>query len=96
MNVDVILNAQKHLKFNVSGEQVKVWILEAWRGCSHKKIVAASAVTAFWNLTSIKTRIFAGIFSFKKNVSSDISLNDGTNRVWFVCSIHMFGDLSMA
>ncbi|KAK1437990.1 hypothetical protein QVD17_03791 [Tagetes erecta] len=41
------------------GEQVKVWILEAWGGCSHKKTVAASAVTAFWNLTSIKTRIFA-------------------------------------
>ncbi|KAK9052565.1 hypothetical protein SSX86_029194 [Deinandra increscens subsp. villosa] len=41
------------------GEYVKVWILEAWGGCSHKKIVAASAVTAFWNLTSIRTRIFA-------------------------------------
>ncbi|KAI3812271.1 hypothetical protein L1987_16978 [Smallanthus sonchifolius] len=41
------------------GEYVKVWILEAWGGCSHKKIVAASAATAFWNLTSIKTRIFS-------------------------------------
>ncbi|KAI3714033.1 hypothetical protein L1987_72623 [Smallanthus sonchifolius] len=41
------------------GEYVKVRILEAWGGCSHKKIVAASAVTAFWNLTSIKTRIFS-------------------------------------
>nr|XP_043607695.1 reticulon-like protein B17 [Erigeron canadensis] len=41
------------------GESVKARILEAWGGCSHKKIVAASVVTAFWNLTSIKTRIFA-------------------------------------
>ncbi|XP_076923045.1 reticulon-like protein B17 [Bidens hawaiensis] len=41
------------------GESMKNWILEAWGGCSHKKLVAASAVTAFWNLTSIKTRIFA-------------------------------------
>ncbi|MFS8031052.1 hypothetical protein Hanom_Chr17g01541221 [Helianthus anomalus] len=41
------------------GENVKARILEAWGGCSHKKIVAGSAVTAFWNLTSIKTRIFA-------------------------------------
>nr|GEW29326.1 reticulon-like protein B17 [Tanacetum cinerariifolium] len=41
------------------GEGLKVRILEAWGGCSHKKIVAGSAITAFWNLTSIKTRIFA-------------------------------------
>ncbi|XP_076957691.1 reticulon-like protein B17 [Bidens hawaiensis] len=41
------------------GESMKNWILEAWGGCSRKKLVAASVVTAFWNLTSIKTRIFA-------------------------------------
>ncbi|XP_071695560.1 reticulon-like protein B17 [Rutidosis leptorrhynchoides] len=41
------------------GECLKERILETWGGCSHKKIVAASVVTAFWNLTSIKTRIFA-------------------------------------
>lgn len=40
-------------------EYVKSWVLEAWGTCSHKKIVAASAVTAFWNMTSIRTRIFA-------------------------------------
>ncbi|GKE05232.1 hypothetical protein Tco_1397250, partial [Tanacetum coccineum] len=42
-------------------EGLKMRILEAWGGCSHKKIVAGSAITAFWNLTSIKTRIFAAI-----------------------------------
>ncbi|KAF6143759.1 hypothetical protein GIB67_031066 [Kingdonia uniflora] len=35
---------------------------EAWGACSHKKIVAASATTVFWNLSSLKTRIFSGIF----------------------------------
>ncbi|KAL0443967.1 UNVERIFIED_CONTAM: Reticulon-like protein B17 [Sesamum latifolium] len=40
-------------------EHLKSWALNAWEGCTHKKVVAASAVTAFWNLTSIRTRIFA-------------------------------------
>ncbi|KAI3457197.1 hypothetical protein Pfo_013860 [Paulownia fortunei] len=40
-------------------EYVKTSALGAWGSCTHKKIVAASAVTAFWNLTSIRTRIFA-------------------------------------
>ncbi|OVA11518.1 Aminotransferase [Macleaya cordata] len=35
------------------------WMWEAWRACSHKKIVAISAALAFWNLSSIKTRIFS-------------------------------------
>ncbi|XP_015574015.1 reticulon-like protein B17 isoform X2 [Ricinus communis] len=34
-------------------------VLDAWEACSHKKIVAASAITAFWNMSSVKTRIFA-------------------------------------
>lgn len=37
----------------------KCRVMEAWEACSHKKIVAASAVTAFWNMSSVKTRIFA-------------------------------------
>lgn len=41
-------------------ECLKRRVLEAWRACTHKKIVAASIATAFWNLTSIRTRIFAG------------------------------------
>lgn len=40
-------------------EYVKSWAFDAWGSCTHKKIVAGSAVTAFWNLTSIRTRIFA-------------------------------------
>ncbi|XP_073315756.1 reticulon-like protein B18 [Primulina huaijiensis] len=42
-------------------EYMKSWGLETWGACTHKKIVAASFVTAFWNLTAIRTRIFAGI-----------------------------------
>ncbi|KAH7861585.1 hypothetical protein Vadar_028042 [Vaccinium darrowii] len=34
-------------------------VSETWGACSHKKIVAASIATAFWNLTAIRTRIFA-------------------------------------
>ncbi|CAH2051139.1 unnamed protein product [Thlaspi arvense] len=40
-------------------ERVRRRISEAWGMCSHKKILAGSAVTAFWNLTSIRIRIFA-------------------------------------
>ncbi|CAA7013997.1 unnamed protein product [Microthlaspi erraticum] len=40
-------------------ERMKTRIGEAWGMCSHKKLLAGSAVTAFWNLTSIRTRLFA-------------------------------------
>ncbi|CAN8257519.1 unnamed protein product [Cochlearia groenlandica] len=39
-------------------ERVNTRIGEAWEVCSHKKILVGSAVTAFWNLTSIRTRVF--------------------------------------
>ncbi|GAB4824916.1 hypothetical protein Ancab_007788 [Ancistrocladus abbreviatus] len=44
-------------------EHSKWRLLEAWQACSHKKIAAASAATAFWNLTSLKIRIFAAFIS---------------------------------
>ncbi|KAG8386851.1 hypothetical protein BUALT_Bualt03G0192000 [Buddleja alternifolia] len=40
-------------------ENMKYRAMDAWGACTHKRIVAASAVTAFWNLTSIRTRIVA-------------------------------------
>ncbi|ESQ50443.1 hypothetical protein EUTSA_v10001984mg [Eutrema salsugineum] len=46
-------------QIHLTVERVKTRIGEAWGVCSHKKILAGSAVTAFWNLTSIRTRIFA-------------------------------------
>lgn len=48
-------SAQIHSKV----EQCKWRVLEAWKTCSHKKIAALSVATAFWNLSSLKTRVFA-------------------------------------
>ncbi|XP_031502315.1 reticulon-like protein B17 [Nymphaea colorata] len=35
------------------------WMLEAWTGCGHKRILATSATTIFWNVSSTRTRFFA-------------------------------------
>lgn len=37
---------------------LKYRLLETWGACSHKKMIAASVLTAFWNLTTVRTRIF--------------------------------------
>ncbi|XP_055823760.1 reticulon-like protein B17 isoform X1 [Solanum dulcamara] len=37
---------------------MKYLLLETWGACSHKKMIAASLLTAFWNLTTVRTRIF--------------------------------------
>ncbi|KAI5557997.1 hypothetical protein BDE02_17G009700 [Populus trichocarpa] len=50
-------------QINQKVEHLKCRMMEAWRACSHKKMVAASAVTAFWNLSSVKTRIFTAFIS---------------------------------
>ncbi|KAJ4822215.1 hypothetical protein Tsubulata_013580 [Turnera subulata] len=50
-------------QINQRVENTKCWLLEAWGACSHKKIVAASAVTAFWNLSGIRTRILTAFIS---------------------------------
>ncbi|XP_042068487.1 reticulon-like protein B17 isoform X2 [Salvia splendens] len=63
-------------------EHVKAWALGVWGGCAHKKIVAASAVTAFWNLTSIRTQIFAAflclvIFRYRRqHVVAEVADDD--------------------
>ncbi|KAI3439864.1 Reticulon-like protein [Psidium guajava] len=44
-------------------EWSKWWVLETWGACSHKKVVAASAIMAFWNLTTIKTRLLTAFIS---------------------------------
>ncbi|KAJ6683372.1 hypothetical protein OIU85_007093 [Salix viminalis] len=50
-------------QINQKVEHMKCRVLTAWGACSHKKMVAASAVTAFWNLSSVKTRIFTAFVS---------------------------------
>ncbi|XP_068667213.1 reticulon-like protein B18 isoform X2 [Aristolochia californica] len=42
---------------------LRSWMLEAWTASSHKKLVAASAATVFWNLSAVKTRIFAAFMA---------------------------------
>ncbi|KAL3333006.1 hypothetical protein AABB24_033193 [Solanum stoloniferum] len=37
---------------------LKYQLLETWGACSHKKMIAASVLTVFWNLTTVRTRIF--------------------------------------
>jgi len=37
--------------------------LEAWKSCPRKKLVAATAVTMFWNMFSVKTRVMAAFVS---------------------------------
>ncbi|XP_047336222.1 reticulon-like protein B17 [Impatiens glandulifera] len=46
-------------QINDKVQLVKRRVLDAWTACSHKRIVGVSVVTAFWNLSTIKTRIFA-------------------------------------
>ncbi|XP_020223337.1 reticulon-like protein B17 [Cajanus cajan] len=40
-------------------ECLKLRLLDTWSACTHKKIVVASVLITFWNLSTVKTRIFA-------------------------------------
>nr|VDC74391.1 unnamed protein product [Brassica rapa] len=45
-------------QINQKVENAQKRIVEAWGICTHKKFVAGSMITAFWNLTSLKIRFF--------------------------------------
>ncbi|KAK4286133.1 hypothetical protein QN277_002733 [Acacia crassicarpa] len=45
-------------QINQRAECFKLWLMDTWNGCTHKKFVVVSAVTVFWNLSSVRTRIF--------------------------------------
>lgn len=71
---------------------MKSWALDAWGSCTHKKIVAGSAVTAFWSLTSIRTRVFAGkkpILPSKKSYRRDLSNARVFNRFADIYHVHL-------
>ncbi|XP_042500844.1 reticulon-like protein B17 isoform X2 [Macadamia integrifolia] len=51
-------------QINKKVEYLRYCVWDAWGACSHKKIVAASAATVFWNLSSVKTRVFAVILRY--------------------------------
>ncbi|XP_019707550.1 reticulon-like protein B17 isoform X2 [Elaeis guineensis] len=44
-------------------ENTRNWIQEAWESCPRKRFIAASAATVFWNLFSVRARIFAAFIS---------------------------------
>ncbi|KAI4325123.1 hypothetical protein MLD38_030546 [Melastoma candidum] len=48
---------------NEKAEFMKQSFNEKWNRCAHKKIVATSAIMAFWHITSIKTRILTAFIS---------------------------------
>lgn len=48
------------IKFNIEAECLKLRLLDIWSVCTHKKIVVALVLITFWNLSTIKTRIFTG------------------------------------
>ncbi|KAM7275583.1 hypothetical protein ACFE04_017449 [Oxalis oulophora] len=50
-------------QINQKAENIKRGLLDTWGACSRKKFVAASAITAFWNLSSVKTRIFTAFIA---------------------------------
>ncbi|RAL45306.1 hypothetical protein DM860_014716 [Cuscuta australis] len=52
------LYSSYNAKIHKIGACIRRRAMEAWGACSHKKIIAASALSGFWNLTSVKTRIF--------------------------------------
>ncbi|XP_019432116.1 PREDICTED: reticulon-like protein B17 isoform X2 [Lupinus angustifolius] len=43
---------------NQISECMKSWLLDTWCACTHKKKMIAALLMAFWNLSSVKTRIF--------------------------------------
>ncbi|XP_061366122.1 reticulon-like protein B17 [Gastrolobium bilobum] len=72
-------------QINQRAEFLKLWLLDAWFACTHKKKVMASVLMTFWNLSSIKTRIFTAfimlvLFKYlKQHVSQQ--LEDGEAQV---------------
>ncbi|CAM0910546.1 unnamed protein product [Alopecurus aequalis] len=50
-----------HIHKKVEG--LKPRILNTWKSCPRKKLVAAAAVTTFWNVVSVKTRVIAAFVS---------------------------------
>ncbi|PNX91853.1 reticulon-like protein B17-like [Trifolium pratense] len=65
-------------QINQRAECLKLRLLDTWIACSYKKIVVASALITFWNLSSIKTRICTAflllvIFRyFRQNVTQQV------------------------
>ncbi|PVH66106.1 hypothetical protein PAHAL_1G151500 [Panicum hallii] len=52
-------SSQIHKRVGILGDRA----LDAWKSCPRKKLVAGTAVTMFWNMFSVKTRVMAAFVS---------------------------------
>ncbi|XP_027348191.1 reticulon-like protein B18 [Abrus precatorius] len=72
-------------QINQRVECLKLRLLDTWGACTHKKIVVASVLITFWNLSTIKTRIFTAFILlvilryFRQNVMQQVE--DGEAQV---------------
>ncbi|KAJ1387965.1 Reticulon [Sesbania bispinosa] len=72
-------------EINKRAECLKLRLLDTWNACTHKKIVVASALITFWNLSTVKTRIFTAFILlvilsyFRQNVMQQVE--DGEAQV---------------
>ncbi|XP_061355577.1 reticulon-like protein B17 [Gastrolobium bilobum] len=72
-------------QINQRAECLKLRLLDTWSACTHKKIVIASALITFWNLSTIKTRISTAFILlvilkyFRQNVTQQVE--DGEAKV---------------
>ncbi|KAG2658071.1 hypothetical protein PVAP13_1KG275325 [Panicum virgatum] len=62
-------SSQIHKRVEFLGDRA----LEAWKSCPRKKLVAATAVTMFWNMFSVKTRVMAAFVSLVTALQSEVS-----------------------
>ncbi|RDY11274.1 Reticulon-like protein B18, partial [Mucuna pruriens] len=65
-------------QINQRVECLKLRLLDTWSACTHKKIAVASVLITFWNLSTIKTRIFTAFILlvilryFRQNVMQHV------------------------
>ncbi|XP_019449035.1 PREDICTED: reticulon-like protein B17 [Lupinus angustifolius] len=72
-------------QINQRAERFKLRLLDTWSACTHKKIVVASALVTFWNLSTIRTRFFTAFIllvilrCFRQHVVQQVE--DGETQV---------------
>lgn len=65
-------------QINQRAECFKLRLMDTWNGCTHKKLVVVSAVTVFWNLSCMKTRIITAFIAlvifryFRQHVAQEV------------------------
>lgn len=79
-----------HSQIQKRVEYLRYCVWDAWEACSHKRIVAVSAGTVFWNLSTIKTRIVAAFISvvvlryYRQQLASEAEREEGEQQLALV------------